>query len=263
MVETTPSLFEPIENPSLALGVTHQIEALILGGVLKEGQKLPAERALAEKLNVSRPILREALNQLEKDRLIEVRRGDGSFIATLLGKAMSPALVSLYERHPNAINDHLEYRREQEAFAARLAAERATSADRQLISQLLEQFAQAHEKRDTEASTRTDIEFHRAVVEASHNFTLTHMMSSLYELTWRGVFFNRAQLELVPGTAENILAQHLGIGNAIIHADPKLAAKTAREHIDFIRQSLERLQQEKSRENLTSKRLAQRIAETK
>ena len=222
-MESLASVFEPIDHESVADEVVDQIEQLIISGVLKEGQKLPSEREMAELLNVSRPKLREALKRLEEEQLLEIHHGGGSYIAPLIGKALSPALMNLYSRHPVAFFDYLEYRLEQESFAARLAAERATDADRKILQDIMDLMVEAHAAGDLELSKKADIDFHSAIVDASHNATLTHMMSSIYELTMRGVFYNRTYLRTIDGTGQKLLEQHLAIGDAIIKGEPEVA----------------------------------------
>lgn len=248
-------LFEPIEHESVADEVIDQIENLIISGVLKEGRKLPSEREMAELFGVSRPKLREALKRLEDEKLIETHHGDGSFVAPLIGKALSPALMDLYSRHPVAFFDYLEYRREQESFAARLAAERATSADKEILRRLLDKMIAAHKSSDTEASKAADIDFHSAVVDASHNATLSHMMSSVYDLTKRGLFYNRTFLRTIDGTGEALLKQHLAIGEAIIEGDSEKAANAAREHMNFVEESFRAGDTIGKREKFAKKRL--------
>jgi len=58
--------FQKIESEKLALAVVHQIEELILQGILRPGERLPSERELSERLGVSRPSLREAVADLQE-----------------------------------------------------------------------------------------------------------------------------------------------------------------------------------------------------
>ena len=120
-------LFDPIENESVSNAVIAQIENLILSGVLQEGDMLPGERQLAEQFGVSRPKVREALSQLADSNLIRVVANDGAYVAQLGGVVMSPAMIDLFNRSSSAIRGNLEYRREIEGFATRLAAQRATA----------------------------------------------------------------------------------------------------------------------------------------
>lgn len=248
------SPFEPVGHESVAEAVIKQIEEMIVAGVLQEGRKLPSERELAEDLNVSRPKLREALKTLEHRGLLVVKHGEGSFIAPLTGKAMSPALLSLYSRHSMAFYDYLEYRCEQERFAARLAAERATRDDKERIAAILQDMKTAWQNNDHEASQRADFALHSAIVDASDNATLIHIMASIYDLTKQGVFYNRAYLRSIDGTGEQLLEQHVALGTAIIAGDPAQADQAAKDHMNFVEQSFRLGQERDRREALAAKR---------
>ena len=84
-------IFEPIDHASVVDTVVGKVETMIVDGVLKDGARLPSEREMADAFGVSRPKLREALQTLEARGLVHVRHGDGTYIAELTGRAMSPA----------------------------------------------------------------------------------------------------------------------------------------------------------------------------
>lgn len=258
--QTTPPCplnpFEPVGHESIADAVIEQIEGMIVHGILKEGRKLPPERELAESMQVSRPKLREALKRMAEAGLIDVRHGEGVFVGKLIGSAMSPALLNLYARHGEAFYDYLEYRREQEAFAARLAAERATMADKERLERIMSDLQLAWESGNEQASSEADIRFHSAVADASHNTTLMHMMASIYDLTRRGVFYNRDFLRSIDGSGQLLLEQHLAIGNAILSGKPEEAEEAARIHLDFVEQSFRRGYEQMQRESRAAKRHA-------
>lgn len=248
------AIFEPVGHRSLAEAIVAQIEDLIASGILKQGRKLPSERELAEMLRVSRPKLREALAVLEERGLVTTQHGEGTFVAALTGQAMMPALLALYERHEPAFFDYLEYRREQESFAARLAAQRATKADKERIADILAENERAWQAKDTKASQEADFALHSAIVDASQNATLIHIMASIYELTRKGVFYNRDFLKTIDGTGEKLLAQHLELGKAVIDGDEARAAKAATDHIDFVEASFRLGIERNRREAMAEKR---------
>ncbi len=250
----TKAIFEPVGHESLADAVVAQIEDLIASGILKQGRKLPSERDLAEMLRVSRPKLREALAVLEERGLVTTQHGEGTFVAALTGQAMLPALLALYERHEPAFFDHLEYRREQEGFAARLAARRSTKADKERIAEILEEDQRAWKANDAQASREADFALHAAIVDASQNATLIHMMASIYELTKRGVFYNRSFLKSIDGSGKQLLDQHLALGQAVIDGDEKRAEQAALDHIDFVERSFRTGIEQQRREVMAEKR---------
>ncbi|HKJ61086.1 MAG TPA: FadR/GntR family transcriptional regulator [Hyphomicrobiales bacterium] len=252
MEPVTP--FERVGHETIADIVVEQIEAMIVDGILKEGRKLPSERELSEQMGVSRPKLREALQRLEDRNLLVVRHGEGTFVAPLAGRAMSPALLSLYARHGEAFYDYLEYRTEQEAFASRLAAERATAADKERIAEIIDDMKDCWAKGDHEAERDADFRLHAAIVDASHNITLIHMMASIFDLTRQGLFYNRDLLRSIDGSGKALLDQHERIATAIIDGDPERAEKAARDHMDFVEQSIRKGRERQRRELSARKR---------
>ena len=109
--------------------VARQIEAMILDGSLVVGQRLPSERELCGKLDVSRNSLREALKELRARGVIETRRGSGTRVAFFQEFHPSTPLQSLLQNHPQTLHSLLEVRRTLEGEAAYYAAQRATAAD--------------------------------------------------------------------------------------------------------------------------------------
>ncbi len=183
--------FEPIEVDTVAEAVIEQIERLLVDGVLRSGQRLPPERELAERLGVSRLKLRDALAALEARGLVVARQGDGTYVAALIGTALSPAMLELFARHPAAFLGYLEFRQETEGFATFLAAQRATETDRTIIRRIIEAMREAHTDFDPAREADLDVKFHAAIVDAAHNAMLSQVMASIYELIARGVFYNR------------------------------------------------------------------------
>ncbi|MEM9341493.1 MAG: FadR/GntR family transcriptional regulator [Pseudomonadota bacterium] len=251
---STTTLFDPIGHESVADAAVAQVEDLIASGILRQGRKLPSERELAEMLGISRPKLREALKVLEERGLVTSKHGEGTFVSPLTGQAMLPALLALYGRHEPAFFDYLEYRREQERFAARLGAERATKADKQRISDILAKMEAAWTAQDEERERKADHALHSAIVDASQNATLIHVMASIYELTRQGVFYNRAFLKSLDGSGRTLLEQHKALGQAVIDGDIEAAGEAADVHIDFVEQSFRTGLEQQRREVLAEKR---------
>jgi len=248
------SPFDRIGHHALARSIAGQIEEMIVSGVLREGTRLPPERDLAQAMGVSRPKLREAIKQLESDGLITVRHGEGTFVADLIGAAMSPALIRLYSRHESAFNDYLEFRREQESFAAGLAAERATAEDCETLRETLAELERTHDADDRAASMEADVRFHQTVVDASHNSLMVHTMRSIYALMRSHVFYNRDHLRAIDGTGQALLDQHRAIAEAILTAQPDAAAEAAMRHIEYVAESFQVYNLRRRREAVASRR---------
>lgn len=237
MPNESATAFDRVGHAGIAQTIVTQIEEMIVTGTLREGTRLPSERDLAETMGVSRPKVREALKQLETNGLIKIRHGEGTFVADLIGAAMSPALIALYSKHEAAFRDYLEFRREQESFAAALAAERATDEDRKTLRETLADLERTQHSDDRQASMEADVRFHQSVVDASHNSLMVHTMRSIYALMRSHVFYNRDYLRAIDGTGEALLDQHRAIATAILDGDADTAADAAAAHIEYVAES--------------------------
>ncbi|MEP3428991.1 MAG: FadR/GntR family transcriptional regulator [Roseibium sp.] len=247
-------MFQPIDHHKTADAAVEQIEGLILKGVLDSGDRLPAERVLAEQLNISRPVLRDALKILEERNLIEARQGGGTFVSDLIGPIFSEAVVQLIARHPSATNDYFEFRRGIEGQAASQAAMRAAPSDIDRIGDILEQMRKAHDEDDSEKESRFDVNFHHAVGEAAHNVVLLHTLRSCYRLLENGVFYNRGRLYNHPTARTEVLQQHSTIYEAIRAGDPIGARCASEQHIDYVRGTLAEAEKLDQREKLAGLR---------
>lgn len=230
----THELFAPVPHGRTADEVILQIESLILNGVLRDGDRLPGERELAPRFDVSRPILREALKELEARGLLTSQHGGGTYVADIVGQIFSPPLVALIRRHQRAVHDYLEYRRQLEGMTAELAATRATDTDRQLIERILETMRGAHRDGRFEDELTSDVEFHNAIGDAAHNIILMHTLRACYRLLSDGIFYNRRIIFNVGSAHDAVMMQHEAIGQAILDGDPAKARRAAEDHIDFI-----------------------------
>ena len=247
--------FEPIKSERISDTIIRQIETLILRGILQPGERLPGERDLAKQLDVSRPSLREAMQELQSRGLVEARPGGGNFIAEIVGSAFSKELLELFSRHEYAVLDYLEFRRETEAVAASLAAIRATEADRQIIRLKYEAMLEAHEKTDPSEEAAIDTDFHMSIVEAAHNVLMLHMMRSIYDLLKQGIFYNRLVIYNIEGSREKLLAQHKDIFDAVIARKPELASQTIKDHLNYVIESIRDAENYQNRFDVASRKL--------
>ena len=232
--DVTHELFLPVSHGRTVDEIIHQIERLILTGVLRDGERLPGERELAQRFDISRPILREALKELESRGLLTSQHGGGTFVTDVVGQIFSGPLVDLIRRHRQAARDYLEYRRQLEGMTAEMAARRATDTDREMIRRIINRMRDAHGQGRFEDELATDVEFHNAIGDAAHNIILMHTLRACYRLLSDGIFYNRRLIFTVTGAHDGVMAQHEAIADAILAGDPVAARLKAEAHIDFI-----------------------------
>jgi DNA-binding GntR family transcriptional regulator len=201
---------------SLADKAYHEIRGLIVSLELAPGALID-ERELIERLEIGRTPVREALRRLAHERLVEVYPRRGMFVTGVDVREL--ARLS-------------EVRELLEPEAARLAAERATDADRELLADLLTEL-------DAGASELMDLDerIHRAVDRASHNDLLEATLEQYYVLALRiwSMALDRAH-EL-----EEAVEAHRALLEAIQAGDGERAADTMRAHVQDFEQAMHRV----------------------
>lgn len=231
-----------VQQRRLSDDIVVQLEALILEGSLKAGERLPAERVLAERFGVSRPSLREAIQKLAAKGLLVSRQGGGNYVAAEVGSTFSDPLLHLLESNPSAQRDLLEFRHTLEGSCAYYAALRATAPDLQRLSEAYETL-QACYAADSQISRAeegaADARFHLAIAEASHNAVLLHTIRGLFELLKHNVVTNIGGLYLQRSeTRERLREQHRALYEAISAGRAEDARTCSQEHIDYVQEVL-------------------------
>ena len=230
--------FQKVQPEKLSTSVVRQIEQLILRGILSPGERLPAERELAERLGVSRPSLREAIGELQERGLLTSKAGSGVFVGDVLGSAFSPALVQLFSSHDEALFDYLSFRRDMEGLAAERAARLGSDDDLKVIQTIFDKMKAAGNPAESEEAAKLDAQFHSAIMDASHNVVMLHMMWSMIDLLREGVFYNRKVMFQQYTSYEAILEQHEAINAALQARDPAAARAAVERHLDYVKQAL-------------------------
>ncbi len=247
--------FQPVTPEKLSQAVIRQIEKLILRGILRPGERLPPERELAERLNVSRPSLRDAIGALQAAGLLSAKAGAGVYVADVLGSAFAPALVELFARHDEAVFDYLSFRRDMEGLAAERAATHGLDTDLAVVQAVYDKMEAAHGKRNGDEEAQLDAQFHMAIVEASHNVVMLHMMRSMYELLRGGVFYNRQVMFKQRTSRAALLDQHRDINDALQGRDATQARAAVETHLDYVEEALTNQKKADRNESIARQRL--------
>jgi GntR family transcriptional regulator, transcriptional repressor for pyruvate dehydrogenase complex len=206
-----------------------RIKQMITTGQLKPGDRLPREADLAAEIGVSRNSLREAVQALRLVRILDVRRGDGTFVASLAPESLMEAINFLLEfRQDSSVLESLEMRRILEPAAAAAAARLMTPADVAGLRDLVERTRRTDE---ISGLVRCDLEFHSAIAAGSRNSLLASLVDTISMPTararvWRGL----TQQDAVGRT----IAEHSAIVDAIENQDAELAAARALVHVSGV-----------------------------
>ena len=243
--------FDQVRQRRLSDDIVEQLEGMILEGTLKSGERLPAERALAERFGVSRPSLREAIQKLAAKGLLVSRQGGGNYVVESLGSTFSDPLLHLLENNPEAQRDLLEFRQTLEASCAYYAALRATEVDRERLTAAFEALQDCY-TRDDEVSRvekgAADARFHLAIAEASHNAVLLHTIRGLFDLLKRNVVTNIGGMyQQRTETRDMLISQHRDLYLAIIEGRAEQARDVSTRHLLYVQEVLEEVRQEVQR----------------
>lgn len=201
------------------------IRKLIIDGVLPPGSRLPAEHELAAQLGLSRGTLREAVRGLVTARVLDVRRGDGTFVTSLEPELLLEGIGFAVEMmQDERALELLELRRILEPAATALAAVRITVAALAELQTRLHDMEHSH----GETRIRQDIDFHGAIALAAGNQTLSTMLSGISGKTvhariWHGTLDSNAD--------QRAHEDHEVIYAALANGDPMLAESAALVHV--------------------------------
>jgi DNA-binding FadR family transcriptional regulator len=211
-----------------------KIKAMITTGALRAGDRLPREADLAAQLGLSRSSLREAVRALSLVNILDVRRGDGTYVTSLEPHLLLEALSFIVDFHrDDTVLEFLRVRRILEPAATAMAAERITEHESEGLRVLLDSLGPDP---DADELVANDLEFHRRISACSGNTVLCSLLETLSGPTtrarvWRGL--------TQAGTKAQTLAEHRAILEALTSHEPEVARSWATVHIAGVEQWLE------------------------
>lgn len=212
-----------------------KIKDMILAGDLKPGDRLPPEKELSEALGLSRSSLREAVKALEIIHVLDVRRGDGTYVTSLKPEVLLGAMSFMADIHQDAsVLELFAVRRILEPAAAAMACGRVTPADVARLRSLLAEVAAGTSVDDLVAH---DLIFHRSVCELSGNAYLTSLLDTLSGSTLRARVWRGLTEE---GSVERTLTEHRGIVDALESGDAELVSSRVTVHVSGVAAWLQR-----------------------
>jgi GntR family transcriptional repressor for pyruvate dehydrogenase complex len=208
--------------------VIGRIRGMIQSGELPPGSRLPPEPQLAAQMGISRSGVREAVKVLESARVLDVRRGDGTYVTSLAPRLLLEGIGFAFElMQGDTLLEVVEVRRMLEPQATGLAATRMTAEQLEALAAVMDEMRTSMD--DAELLLQLDITFHRMVVQAVGNETLTTLLDGLSGRTararvWRGV--------VEGNVAQHTIDEHQAILTALRAGDQQLAQAAALVHVN-------------------------------
>lgn len=240
--------YDTLVTQSLAKQIADNIHEAIVAGHFRAEDRLPTEEQLAQRFNVSRPTVREALKRLAAQNLIRSQRGPkgGTFVkrpsAEDARSALTTATTMLVSLGEFDLTEIAEARHELERICCRLAVERRTEQDLDRLEAEIEVQQQAISDEEFCAS---DVRFHRALVDACGNpllqFNLCTVIEALQPVSNMLIFRHRKR--------DQIMAQHQRLFEAIRDQNEAEALAALDQQMAYLREQFAIAQAERSTEH--------------
>jgi GntR family transcriptional regulator, transcriptional repressor for pyruvate dehydrogenase complex len=232
------ALFQPIRLERVADKVAKQLKRAISEGLLRVGDRLPAERDLAEKMGVSRPSVREALQKLEVLGMVQTVHGGGTVVKNITEREVRTPIEVVLGLDKHKVVELTEVRAFMEAWAAKQAALVRTEEELELIRGYLEQMEKDLESGKIRAES--DVKFHTEIAAAAHNTIFLHLIQSIYQLIAYSITLYREEVFLTKEDQQTIFGHHLSVFKAIKDRDSMAAEAAMSEHLRFVLQEYRR-----------------------
>lgn len=222
-------VFKPIErNKRVYEHVIDQIKIAIEEGRILPGDKLPSEREFAQKLNVARTSVKEAITVLETSGIVTVKRGVGMYLNDDSKSQIIFRLTHMLNRRTADFSDVIELRQAIEGDAAYYATKRMTKKQRDQLTMCYEQLI--HSEKRAETAIEEDYQFHFTIVEGANNPVLLEVMNVIAQKMITGLKESR-YISVNDEILNNaVLEEHTNIYNAIMNNEPEKARAAMWEH---------------------------------
>jgi DNA-binding FadR family transcriptional regulator len=220
----------PTTAASGSAAIAARLQQAILDGSYAYGERLPAERDLAQHFGASRSTVREALKRLEGLRLVTRRIGSGTFVSyrpALDGNNIAEVISPL---------ELIEVRVALEPRIARLAAVNVTTRDLNRLAKALERVEQA--VGDREEFTVADGQFHLMLAECTHNPLMVWLYQQINDVRSHTQWNRMKDKILSPQRIAEYNRQHRKLFEALRSHDVELAAHAIEEHLEKARRDL-------------------------
>lgn len=222
-------MLKPIKTQKIYEKIVDQIGQLVAEGQLKPGDRLPSERELVERFQVSRASIREAISALEMMGLIEVRSGEGTYIRVInIDSVVAPLAWMLFIEKDTDLELY-EARKVLEVQAAGLAAERAGEDEINEMFEALE--IMRLDLVNNRLGEEADHHFHYAIARATHNKILFRLMNTISDTMHKTLQSSRSKLYEDMSTPEKLYEEHRLIYEAIKNHDVAKARQLMLDHL--------------------------------
>lgn len=189
-------MMQPASNSTVVENVLQQIRNAISSGRFRSGDRLPSEFELMKELNVSRNSLREAMKILSAIGVVEIRRGDGTYICNEVKPSFIDTVAYSVLLESSSAEELIEFRQTLDEDVLHMAVRRATDEDIRQLQEYINQMRAKFNDGEIGAAAKYDYLFHQYMAKCTRNRLLERMVLGVYSLFERSIEKNIRTEEL-------------------------------------------------------------------
>lgn len=181
---------QPIGTESVVEKIIQSLLTAINAGDFPRGSRLPGELELTKKLAVSRNSLREAIKFLTAMGILEVKRGDGTFVSSEPKPAMFDSIIYTFMFESSTNEEIIELRQALDDIVLRIGIQKCSDENIDQLDKLIDEMQAAFRDNNISLAARKDYEFHMYLIECSKNPFLIRIVKGVYSLFEHSIEFN-------------------------------------------------------------------------
>jgi GntR family transcriptional repressor for pyruvate dehydrogenase complex len=244
-----------IQPQKLSDAITERLQTMIFEGHWGAGQRLPSERDLSTQFEVSRPSLREAIQNLVGRGLVERRQGGGTYVTGKFANQLHDPLLSLIEHHPEAQYDLLEFRHSLEGVIVHYAALRGSQEDKEALEETFASILDIQETGDIDSEAKALTKFYQIMAQSTHNSVFIHVIRGLLPLLLDNIRRNLLVLQQVADSTNMINQHRRKILDAVLAKKPEQAREYSNQLLQYIDETLQGINRNDSQMQRALRRL--------
>lgn len=208
----------PIPSQTVVQTIIERITSAITAGRFKLGEKLPSEFELMQELNVSRNSLREAMKIMSATGIVEIKRGDGTYLTSQFNPSFFDNVIYSLILESSSDQEIVELRQTLDEAVLKLAMEKSDEQDIQKLQSYIDGMRKYFNQGDISKAAKLDYEFHLLLTDCCKNVFLARIVKGVYQIFEKSIENNIRTEELFAKADEN----HQLIIDCLTNKDEKL-----------------------------------------
>lgn len=228
MGERDSGKLRPIGKETVVNQIINEIVDSIIKGRYQAGMKLPNEFELIEQMQVSRNSLREAMKILSAMGIVEIKRGDGTYVCSQMNPSMFDKVVYSMIYGSSTSLELLELRQVLDEATVQLAIEKANEGEIRELQENIGYMHQAIQEQDVEKMKQYDMEFHMLLIDSCKNVFFIRIMKGVYTIFENSIWANVSEEKMYSRAAD----YHQQILNCIKEKNYQGVRKAVRDSLE-------------------------------